>query len=289
MEHGSLPQVLQGLPRLHTLHLPGTSLRGQHELDALLAATQLTSIQLNFIYDLTRSRADAPCSWQRLELTASDYLDCIPATIAAYLPLHSLTHPLRFDSLEFNSWDSTALVTAAVHNLTQACKVKVKVKLLTLNMSNSWGMSGDLGMRELLALLQPLCKCWRNAGSTFTLDGATIRAKDVEALAPLCQGCTHLQLSKGSLAPTVRFWRQVVQLLPTVSQVTFFDVKDVYVHSSITAMCQSLRGMAEQPWARWLDIKVIDKSQSQSAGWQANYEFQHPSQPQRFRVSFVQF
>ncbi|KAJ9519698.1 hypothetical protein QJQ45_013334 [Haematococcus lacustris] len=294
VEHGSLPQLLQALPRLHTLHLPGTSLRGQHELDALLAATQLTSIQLYFIYDLTRSRADAPCSWQRLELTArleftaSSY--CNAATIAAYLPLHSLTHPLLFDNLEFNSWDSTALVTAAVHNLTQACKVKVKVKLLTLElMSDISGMPGSHGMRELLALLQPLCNCWRNAGSTFTLNGATIRAKDVEVLAPLCQGCTHLKLYYGSLAPTVRFWRQVVQLLPTVSQVTFFDVKGVYVYSSSTAMCQSLRGMAEQPWARWLDIKVRFKGQSLSAGCQANYEFQHPSQPQKFEVSFVQF
>ncbi|GFH29554.1 hypothetical protein HaLaN_28237, partial [Haematococcus lacustris] len=162
----------------------------------------LTNIQLYSINGLTSSRADVPCSWQRLELTASTW--SIPATTAAYLPLHSLTHPLLLSTLEINSQNSTALVTAAVHNLTQTCKVPVK-------------------------------------------------------------GCTHLELFQGYLTPSLEFWRQLVQLLPTVSQVTFFDVAG----ASSAAMRKSLRGMAKQPWARWLDIMVMSKEQSLSAGWRA--------------------
>ncbi|KAJ9514257.1 hypothetical protein QJQ45_012233 [Haematococcus lacustris] len=273
-----LPQLLQELPQLHTLHLPEANLWTQQQLDALLAATQLTSIQLYLIDGLTSSRADAPCSWQRLELTASSW--SIPAITAAYLPLHSLTHPLLLNKLRISSQDSTALVTAAVHNLTQTCKVPVKVKVLTLN------MSGSHGMRELLALLQPLSKCWCDAGLSLKLGCADTSAEDVEALAPLCQGCTHLELFDGRLTPSLKFWRQLVQLLPTVSKVTFFDV----MGASSAAMCKSLRSMAKQPWARWLDIKVISKGQSLSAGCQAiNKEFRHPSQPQKFRVLFSKY
>ncbi|KAL6746299.1 hypothetical protein V8C86DRAFT_3149914 [Haematococcus lacustris] len=277
MEQVTLPQLLQALPQLHTLHLPGVSLWTQQQLDALLAATQLTSIQLYSIDGLTSSRADVPCSWQRLELTASSCF--IPATTAAYLPLHSLTHPLLLNKLGFISQESTALVTAAVQNLTQTCKVPVKVKVLWL------ALSGSSGMRELLALLQPLSNCWCDAGSTVVLCGANTSAEDVEALAPLCKGCTHLELFDGSLTPSLKFWHPLVQLLPTVSQVTFRDV----MGASSAAMCQSLWSMAKQPWARWLDIKVISKGQSLSAGCQAiNKEFRHPSQPQTFRVSFQQ-
>ncbi|KAL6746442.1 hypothetical protein V8C86DRAFT_3120417 [Haematococcus lacustris] len=89
-------QLLPALPRLHTLQLP----QAYHlepedwELASLLAATQLTSIQLGSIIDLTIRRTDAACSWQRLELTRT--MDCISA---GCLPLHSLTQPLVLGEL----------------------------------------------------------------------------------------------------------------------------------------------------------------------------------------------
>ncbi|GFH29399.1 hypothetical protein HaLaN_28046, partial [Haematococcus lacustris] len=195
-EESPLPNLQPLAQHLTQLHI-STSLWAQQELDALLAATQLTSIQLHSINGLTSSRADAPCSWQRLELTASSWF--IRATTAAYLPLHSLTYPLLLSTLGFISQESTALVTAAVHNLTQTCKVPVK-------------------------------------------------------------GCTHLQFFNGSLTPTLKFWRQLVQLLPTVRDVAFRNVKG----ASSAAMCKSLRSMAQQPWVRWLDIVVMPEEQSLS-------------------------
>ncbi|KAJ9504854.1 hypothetical protein QJQ45_013593 [Haematococcus lacustris] len=85
------PEVLRAFPRMRTLQLPGVTMYGQEQLDTLLAATQLTSVQLQ---DLSSSRADAPCSWQRLELT--HWIDC---STAAYLPMHSLTQPLLLGGL----------------------------------------------------------------------------------------------------------------------------------------------------------------------------------------------
>ncbi|KAJ9532443.1 hypothetical protein QJQ45_010535 [Haematococcus lacustris] len=41
-----LAELLQVLPQLHTLQLPGATVRGQQKLDTLLAANQITSIQL---------------------------------------------------------------------------------------------------------------------------------------------------------------------------------------------------------------------------------------------------
>ncbi|GFH14140.1 hypothetical protein HaLaN_10137 [Haematococcus lacustris] len=46
------------------------------------------------------------------------------------------------------------------------------------------------------------------------------------------------------MEPSLEFWHQLVQLMPAVQKVDF------------TAMHESLQLMAEQPWARWLDITI---------------------------------
>ncbi|KAJ9532487.1 hypothetical protein QJQ45_010553 [Haematococcus lacustris] len=194
-----LPGLLQALPRLHTLQLPHV---GQDQVDALLAATQLTSIQLGSLEGLISSRADAPCSWQRLKLTGS--VDC---SSAAHLPLHSLTQPLVLGALQCNANDLD-LVAAAVNNLTQACKLPVMIKVLRLRM--------------------------------FVMP-------DTPAMAAQ-------QLFKyGSLTPSLEFWRQLVQHMPTVTHLTFSDVQRAPASAD---MHQSLKLMADQPWARWLDIYI---------------------------------
>ncbi|KAJ9525898.1 hypothetical protein QJQ45_009228 [Haematococcus lacustris] len=140
-------QLLPGLPRLHTLQLPVAALRQQQELDALLAATQLTSLQLGHVAGLHSSRSEAPCSWQRLELSSAGLAS------TAYLPLHSLTHTLVQGSLHIAPEASGALVAAAVHNLTQACKASVEVRRLEVS------LKGSLGLREMMAVLGPMGKC----------------------------------------------------------------------------------------------------------------------------------
>ncbi|GFH29302.1 hypothetical protein HaLaN_27940 [Haematococcus lacustris] len=69
---------------------------GQEQLGALLALTQITSLQVQRFSGLTSSWASTACSWRQLEVNWMNWVT------AAYLPLHSLTHPLRLYQLVGN-------------------------------------------------------------------------------------------------------------------------------------------------------------------------------------------
>ncbi|GFH25418.1 hypothetical protein HaLaN_23372 [Haematococcus lacustris] len=84
----ALLSALAHLPSLHTLQM-SEYVVGQEQLGALLALTQITSLQVQRFSGLTSSWASTPCSWRQLEVNWMDWVT------AAYLPLHSLTHPLR--------------------------------------------------------------------------------------------------------------------------------------------------------------------------------------------------
>ncbi|KAJ9516225.1 hypothetical protein QJQ45_024648 [Haematococcus lacustris] len=252
-----LPQLLQALPQLHTLQLPGTPTRGQQQLQELLAATQLTSVRLDQALEYTASCVDLPCSWQQLELTG--WADCM---LAAALPLHSLTQPLVLDSLVVSLiGDNNRSVQAAVRNLTQAGKLPVKIRMLELDMFLDEEEAADLGlivpgpeiqrrlMHELHELLQPLLGCFEEVTVEWLKN---LNSDTITALAPLCQGCTCLSFSSGNMTPSLRFWQQLVQLMPTVTRV-HLDM----IGGATAAMCKSLRLMAKQPWARWLEIHIV--------------------------------
>ncbi|KAJ9506732.1 hypothetical protein QJQ45_024872, partial [Haematococcus lacustris] len=216
LDLGGLPRLLQALPQLHTLHLPGATGRGQEDLETLLAATQLTSIQLGSLKDLSSSRADAPCSWQRLELT-----HWIKYAIAAYLPLHSLTQPLMLCGLSVgmgDDGDADPSLLLAVHNLTQACNVPVRIGDLRLRMCYSRATRQHEELQQLVAVVQALNHCsWAKVTVLFMDVGAA----DVVTLAPLCQGCTHIEFYDCGVTPSLEFWRQLVQLMPTITNVVF--------------------------------------------------------------------
>ncbi|KAL6758455.1 hypothetical protein V8C86DRAFT_3025485 [Haematococcus lacustris] len=275
-----LAGLLQALPQLHTLQLPHAAIRGEEQLDILLAATQLTSIQLSSSQDLGSSRADVPCSWKRLELTG--YVDC---SSAAHLPLRSLTHPLVLGELFISpdEDDDCNLVAAAVHNLTQACSVPVRIKVLRLSMfvmpdSPAMSAQHQVELKQLVAALQALKHCSWGIVSVAHMD---MGAADVATLAPLCQGCTQLEFSDGSLTPSLEFWHQLVQHMPTVTHLTFTDADG----SASAAMCESLQLMTQQPWARWLDICISRPSGSYRlpACWRAS-PLSHPG---KLRVWFT--
>ncbi|KAJ9532583.1 hypothetical protein QJQ45_010682 [Haematococcus lacustris] len=84
----ALLPALAHLPSLHTLVLDEYVV-GQEQLDALLALTQITHLSVLRFTGLTSSWASAACSWRQLEVHTMDW------DSAAYLPLHSLTHPLH--------------------------------------------------------------------------------------------------------------------------------------------------------------------------------------------------
>ncbi|KAJ9532440.1 hypothetical protein QJQ45_010532 [Haematococcus lacustris] len=249
-----LAELLQALPLLHTLQLPLVTVRGQQELDTLLAATQMTSIELRGVGGLDASRADAPCSWQRLELSGA-----VEGPDIMYLPLHSLSQPLVLGQLQISVEDtSDPEVAAALHLLAEAIKVPVKIKEVQLVLRSPEqrheGITPALlqqqrvDLAQLVALLQPLQCC----GKVVVYRLHEVGAADVLALAPLCRDCTHFVLSDASMDPSLEFWRQLVQLMPTVYKVDFIRVEGCVC----AAMHESLQLMAEQPWARWLDITI---------------------------------
>ncbi|KAJ9507000.1 hypothetical protein QJQ45_030353, partial [Haematococcus lacustris] len=252
--------------------LPSLQPLAQHlteEVDTLLAATQLTNIQLASIDKLSISRAEALCSWQQLELTG-----LMGFTAAAHLPLHSLIHPLVMNKLYIWFEDDSSSLSSAAHNLTLVCEVPVKVKCLQLYLKHH--------SLSHLAVPQPLCclgytEVWLNAV-------AELSAADVPALASMSHTCTHLYVHNSSLQPTLEFWCQLVQLMPTVQQVTF----DHVIGADGKAMCELLQLMAEQPWARWLVITFSNlRHWELPECWQEiKRRFYNSHQPAKFRVSF---
>ncbi|KAJ9504843.1 hypothetical protein QJQ45_013648 [Haematococcus lacustris] len=91
----ALLSALAHLPSLHTLQM-SEYVVGQEQLGALLALTQITSLQVQRFSGLTSSWASTACSWRQLEVNWMNWVT------AAYLPLHSLTHPLRLYQLVGN-------------------------------------------------------------------------------------------------------------------------------------------------------------------------------------------
>ncbi|KAJ9521658.1 hypothetical protein QJQ45_009001 [Haematococcus lacustris] len=277
-----LAELVQALPQLHTLQLPEATVSGQQQLDTLLAATQITSLQLASVRACDTSYADAPCSWQRLEL---QWIDWKAITyLVACLPLHSLTQPLLVGKQSFIVGDCiNPEVVAALHHLAQACKVPVQIKevelriphevitpalLQSLNMEHLFGSTPTLQQqREDLAQLVLALQALQFCGKVKVYGLHEVTAADVLALAPLFRDCTHFELCDGSMEPSLEFWHQLVQRMPAVQQVELNNVEG----SVSAAMHESLQLMAEQPWARWLHITICyDLEGSQlPACWQA--------------------
>ncbi|KAJ9531358.1 hypothetical protein QJQ45_006806 [Haematococcus lacustris] len=241
-----VPQLLQALPQLHTLHLPCTLVNGRQELDALLAATQLTKIQLLSMEGLAKPQAGAPCTWRQLQLTGR-----INCATAACLPLHSLTKPLELRAFFVSAkQDSNALVEAAVRNLSQAGRLHVKIDSLDLDFEGCGESQGEQAVQRLVAALSALHPCSRKEITFHQLSRMT--TVTLPLLAPLCQGCSHLTFVCGSVDPSLEFWRQLMQAMPTVQGVFFASTRG----TNSEAACAVLRKMAEQPWSRPLDILI---------------------------------
>ncbi|KAJ9532807.1 hypothetical protein QJQ45_010929, partial [Haematococcus lacustris] len=223
-----LAELLQALPLLHTLQLPFVTVRGQQQLDTLLAATQITSLQLATVKALDASYADAPCSWQRLELTRETKW-----TTIAYLPLHSLSQPLVLGVLQISVQDIPNLqVAAALHILEKQDisvwdipnpEVAAAFNLVAQACKHSYSSRRE-DLAQLVALLQPLQRCCVGKVEVHDLHGVT--TADILELAPLCRDCTHFVFQGGSIEPSLEFWRQLVLLMPAVQKVEFRDIQE---------------------------------------------------------------
>ncbi|KAJ9505843.1 hypothetical protein QJQ45_010641 [Haematococcus lacustris] len=125
----TLLPVLAQMPSLHTLILEGRDVEGDVQLDALLAATQITHLQVHSFSGLTLSKATAACSWRRLEIDG-EVMDWVTA---ASLPLHNLNHPLYLRRLGQSGVVGVEVLAAAELNLCERNKAGLVVQLMVMD------------------------------------------------------------------------------------------------------------------------------------------------------------
>ncbi|KAJ9519281.1 hypothetical protein QJQ45_017937 [Haematococcus lacustris] len=126
---GPLLMVLPSMPTLRSLTLGQGRVRGDDEVLALLAATQITELSLDGFGNLMTDHGTSPCSWRRLQLHAD-----VPewATVAS-LPLHALSHPLSLSCLGAPAAVEVETLVRAEHNLCQRNTAGVKVEAVVLD------------------------------------------------------------------------------------------------------------------------------------------------------------
>ncbi|GFH08964.1 hypothetical protein HaLaN_04012 [Haematococcus lacustris] len=136
-----LTELLQAQPQLHTLRLTGTRIERRQQLDTLLAATQITSIQLYTVEALGTSYAN-PLVLGTLDISVDDISD--------------------------------PELAAALNLLAHAIKVSVKIKVLSLGTMTDYEdvfstvptivspallQHVRVALAQLVAWLQPLQRC----------------------------------------------------------------------------------------------------------------------------------
>ncbi|KAJ9521317.1 hypothetical protein QJQ45_001187 [Haematococcus lacustris] len=263
-------------------------------------------LAMAFLKDDTRNRLQ---DWQRLEVAG--IIDC---TSAACLPLTSLTQPLVLGNL-LAGHPSVSIreVSAAVRNLTQACKVPVRIRVLQLSMPDSSGsdsMSDSsekstafdvppsasaiwqqrVTLQQLVVVLKELH--WIELVTVYAMLEASV--EDVVVVAPLCQGCTELVFRQCGLSPSLEFWRQLVQLMPTISRVSYggpvtgAQLRGPSYGGPVTGALAKM-GQKYGPWARWYNISIditLYRYQLPECCQAINSRFDNPMSPAIFRVRF---
>ncbi|KAJ9532068.1 hypothetical protein QJQ45_003752 [Haematococcus lacustris] len=135
----ALLSALAHLPSLHTLQMSDYSV-GQEQLDALLALTQITHLSIEKFTGLTSFRASAACSWRQLDVHKMDWVT------AAYLPLHSLTHPLQLHHMVGNMMEDFALGSMGMEDIEGPSIELLAAAELNLCVRNTAGLVLDGGM-----------------------------------------------------------------------------------------------------------------------------------------------
>ncbi|KAJ9532209.1 hypothetical protein QJQ45_003886 [Haematococcus lacustris] len=143
-----LVPMLASLPSLHTLLLLQETVHGD-QVDVLLAATQITHLQVYSISCLVFSRVSAACSWRRLEVEEMDWLS------AAHLPLHSLTHPLQLAQLGGVGPVGAEVLAAAELNLCERNKAGLEVEDMWLGRGSFDLLTAQYVSRSRPAAQQP--------------------------------------------------------------------------------------------------------------------------------------
>ncbi|GFH10459.1 hypothetical protein HaLaN_05772, partial [Haematococcus lacustris] len=210
-----LPGLLQVLPRLHTLQLPDANVRKQEQLDILLAATQLTSIQLVL---------------GKLDISVRDIPD--PEMAAAlHLLAEAITVPVHIWQLvlKMRSDDSVRVTTPA---LLQQQRVDLAQLVALLQPLQCCGKVEVSGLHEVTAAdvlaLAPLCRDCAH----FVLSGGSVKPS-LEFWHQLVQ-----------LMPAVQEVEWVLTLLDNRAMLIKIEMPPVYQRPEAALNCQ----LADKVW-----------------------------------------
>ncbi|KAL6763861.1 hypothetical protein V8C86DRAFT_84131 [Haematococcus lacustris] len=214
--HG-LPELLPALPHLHTLQLPDAYVQGQQQLDALVAATHLQSVHLAAIGGLTSLCVDTPINWQLSLAKPMDW-------VAVLVPDVVKAARYRFFNRACQSpMTAERLVVFAKCPSAPAAVEAAAAEVVGSRHSPSAPSPNRRHWEQLVAALQPLPICC--AAEVEVVGLYDVSVEDAPVLAALSQGCTQLVFKGGSISPSQEFWRQLVQLMPTLKSITLDSVK----------------------------------------------------------------
>ncbi|KAJ9517371.1 hypothetical protein QJQ45_016747 [Haematococcus lacustris] len=221
LDQAGLQQLLRDLPNLQELVLPHVVVSGMQTLDALLAATQLTRLNVQAFTDLAESRAEAWCSWRYLEVACGHEEQ----------PLLGLGHcrpppPAQPGAATF-SWQGfrfNALICCYGDQPTAAAQ-----PLSQPSLEPGCGSDMQLARRPPLPhgpsppVVQQLVQL---GAAVITVQTINLSASvhSLQALAPLCQSTKTLAFSFGRLSEGLEFWTTLQQLLPCVECVHLWEV-----------------------------------------------------------------
>ncbi|KAL6759225.1 hypothetical protein V8C86DRAFT_3092085 [Haematococcus lacustris] len=254
LDLSNLTQLVQSLPSLHSLRIPWLRICDGY-LEPLLAVTQLTHIKLLFQSQLNYSYDDAACSWRHLEwedyLSGPEVLETL-----AYLPLHSLTHPLHIPELVVDAdQDDLYLATTAVESLASRCKVPVSIGSLTLLLPTApEGPCTDGGV-QLAAVEALVAQLHNTAIRAINVRGLhAVTPSTVRSLAPACRAANSVSLQGGPMAPGMEVWLELLGCMPAMT------------HLDVTGLNSHLGDMEQGLWqlcqytsaARSLEVELWD-------------------------------
>ncbi|KAL6745036.1 hypothetical protein V8C86DRAFT_3125284 [Haematococcus lacustris] len=221
------------------LHSPGKSAFYRE-------AASLHSLQMDLLDPPDESLHDLPCQWRTLHVGKADieYL--------SMLPLHAVEEVVHIDRLRVVARaDDLAGITAGASCFAVGVPVRPKVDVLRVDIV-------DTSDEELavLAALQPLAGCIRVVDVVCGdwNDEDDIQEFDVdvmEALLPVCQGCSELRIRRASLQPSLGMWRAIVDDAPSIAKVHIHQCYDLYEDVLL-----SMEEYVEEHGGRDIDIQV---------------------------------
>ncbi|KAL6745218.1 hypothetical protein V8C86DRAFT_2446486 [Haematococcus lacustris] len=188
---------------------------------------------------------DLTCQWRTLRAKQANLEDLDK------LPLHAVKEAVHIDCLDVCARvDSLDDITAGASCFAAGVAVRPTVGTLRVNIAHS--SEEDLAV---LAALQPLAGCVRVVdvvcGDWASVDSEAFDADVMEALRPVCQGCSELWVRRATLKPSVELWHAIVDGVPSIAF--------VYIHQCFQCdelVLESLQEFVEGHGGRDMAIHI---------------------------------